>query len=50
MVKTADTVPSWLFLIRQLPHGNSYTWPHDKWLHITDTNEARSAQQVKQGA
>ena len=36
--------------IDQWPHGNSYTWAHDKRLHIAGPNEPKSAQQVKQGA
>ena len=29
--------------------GNSSTWPHDAWFHITGTNEPKSAQLAKQG-
>ena len=35
--------PQWLC-------GNSCTWAQDVRLHITDTNEPRSAQQAKQRA
>ena len=34
--------PQWLC-------DNSCTWAHDAWLHVTGTNEPKSAQQVKQG-
>ena len=45
-----DKVPSRLLPIRQWPHGTSFIWAHDVQLHISDTNEAKSAQQVMQGA
>ena len=35
--------PQWLC-------SNSFTWAHDVRLHITGTNEPKSAQQAKQGA
>ena len=35
--------PQWLC-------GNSCTWEHDVRLHISGTNEPKSAQQAKQGA
>ena len=35
--------PQWFY-------GNSCTWAHDVRLHIADTNEPKSAQQVKLGA
>ena len=35
--------PQWLC------HNTSCTWAHDAQLHISGTNETKSAQQVKQG-
>ena len=45
-----DNVSSRLLPICQWPHGNSCTWANEVQLHIADTDEPKSAQQVKQGA